>query len=443
MSRLNVRIQGKKVGALEGPDPYVFAYDPDAPSSPAVSLTMPVRLQSWTESALHPIFQMNLPEGAMLIAVRQAIAKIARTDDLSLLKILGGYQIGRNRFTSPESEPLPETSSETLPAPSAGIPAANVKASGTDPNRAAIPSSVKANDIENLIPSASSPAPSELESILKYPDTEELFRDLMARFLLRSGISGVQPKVLIDLRDRATFRSSSYVVKSWGDDYPQLAANEYFCMIAAGRSGLPTPEFHLSEDGRLFVMKRFDIGDDGKDLGFEDLCVLQGVGADRKYDSTYERVARSIGQFVSPQRRAGAQETFFKSLVLSTVLRNGDAHLKNYGVIYEDETGGDIRLSPIYDIVTTAAYIPRDIPALSLGGSKKWWSGDAMRKFGAAHCGLAQGAIREIFDAVTGAVGQTRTDVRQYAEDRPGFRDVAEKMVAAWEMGLATLFRKE
>ena len=232
-------------------------------------------------------------------------------------------------------------------------------------------------------------------------------------------------------------------MKSWGDDYPQLAANEYFCMIAAGRSGLPTPEFHLSEDGRLFVMKRFDIGDDGKDLGFEDLCVLQGVGADRKYDSTYERVARSIGQFVSPQRRAGAQETFFKSLVLSTVLRNGDAHLKNYGVIYEDETGGDIRLSPIYDIVTTAAYIPRDIPALSLGGSKKWWSGDAMRKFGAAHCGLSQGAIREIFDAVTGAVGQTRTDVRQYAEDRPGFRDVAEKMVAAWEMGLATLFRKE
>jgi len=90
MSRLNVRIQGKKVGALEGPEPYVFAYDPDAPSSPAVSLTMPVRLQSWTERALHPIFQMNLPEGAMLIAVRQAIAKIARTDDLSLLKILGG-----------------------------------------------------------------------------------------------------------------------------------------------------------------------------------------------------------------------------------------------------------------------------------------------------------------------------------------------------------------
>ena len=61
----------------------LFAIHPDTPSSLTVSLTMPVRLQSWTDRALHPIFQMNLPEGAMLIAIRQAIAKIARTDDLS------------------------------------------------------------------------------------------------------------------------------------------------------------------------------------------------------------------------------------------------------------------------------------------------------------------------------------------------------------------------
>ena len=174
MTRLKVWIDGKTVGALEGPDPPVFAYYPDIPSPLAVSLTMPVRLQSWTDRALHPIFQMNLPEGAMLIAIRQAIAKIARTDDLSLLQILGGYQIGRNRFTSPGEKPQPL-----------------------------------------------SPSPELLDDILKYPDTEDLFRDLMGRFLLRSGVSGVQPKVLIDARDRATFRSSSYVVKSWGNDFPQ------------------------------------------------------------------------------------------------------------------------------------------------------------------------------------------------------------------------------
>jgi serine/threonine-protein kinase HipA len=407
MSRLNVWIEGKQVGALEGPDPYVFAYHPDIPSSLAVSLTMPVRLQSWTDRALHPIFQMNLPEGAMLIAVRQAIAKIARTDDLSLLRILGGYQIGRNRFTPPDEE---------------------------------LPSSTA--------------SPELLDDILKYPDTEELFRDLIGRFLLRSGVSGVQPKVLIDARDRATFRSSSYVVKSWGADFPQLAANEYFCMTAARRAGLPTPEFHLSDDGRLFVMERFDIAENRgaasqfppeknrgavplfSDLGFEDMCVLQGLGADEKYNSTYERVARAIDRYVSPQHRDEAMKTFFKSLVLSVAVRNGDAHLKNYGILYGNPTEGDIRLAPIYDVVTTMAYIPRDIPALSLGGAKKWWGARALHKFGVAHCGLSQGVIREIFDQVTGAVGDTRADVRRYSSDCPAFRETAEKMLPAWETGL-------
>ncbi len=394
MESLKVWIDAGAVGDLEGPDPFVFGYRRGTDASLAVSLTMPVRLQSWTDRVLHPIFQMNLPEGAMLIAVRQAIAKIARTDDLSLLKILGGYQIGRNRFTATDAE---------LPSPA---------------------------------------SPESLEEILRYPDTEELFRDLMRRYLLRSGVSGAQPKVLLEARDRATFRSAAYVVKSWGADYPQLAANEYCCMTAAARSGLPTPEFRLSDDGRLFVMKRFDTDPEGKDLGFEDMCVLQGIGADRKYDGTCERVARSIDRYVSARHRADAKGIFFQSLVLSVAVRNGDAHLKNYGVLYGDPTGDDIRLAPIYDVVTTAAYIPRDIPALSLGGSKKWWSAAALRKFGAEYCGLSQGRIREILEAVTGAVGDTRADIRRYAKDHPEFRETAEGMLAAWEAGLGGLGEK-
>ncbi|MBU2054846.1 MAG: type II toxin-antitoxin system HipA family toxin [Proteobacteria bacterium] len=394
MESLKVWMDARTVGDLEGPDPFVFGYRQGVDASLAVSLTMPVRLQSWTDRALHPIFQMNLPEGAMLIAIRQAIAKIARTDDLSLLRILGGYQIGRNRFTPPDEE---------LPSPS---------------------------------------PPESLEDILKYPDTEELFYDLMKRYLLRSGVSGVQPKVLLDARDRATFRSCAYVVKSWGADHPQLAANEYFCMTAAIRSGLPAPEFHLSDDGRLFIMKRFDIDPAGKDLGFEDMCVLQGIGADRKYDGTCERVARAIERYVSAGHRAAAKEIFFQSLVLSVAVRNGDAHLKNYGVVYGDPLGNNIRLAPIYDVVTTAAYIPRDIPALSLGGSKKWWSVGALRKFGISHCGLSQGRIREILDAVTGAVGDARAQIRRYAEDHPDFRETAAGMLAAWEAGLTGLEEK-
>lgn len=392
-SRLKVWIENTPVGNLEGPDPYVFAYRPDLAASLSVSLTMPVRLQSWTDPrALHPIFQMNLPEGAMLIAVRQAIAKIARTDDLSLLQILGGYHTGRNRFTSADQKP-------------------------TQP----------------------SATPEALDDILKYPDTEELFHDLMDRYLLQSGISGVQPKVMINTRDRTTLRSSSYIVKSWGGDYPNLAANEYFCMTAVKRSGLPTPEFYLSEDGRLFVMKRFDLTEEGGNLGFEDMCVLQGTGTDGKYDSTCERVVKSINSYISPQHRGEAKEIFFQSILLSVALRNGDGHLKNYGVIYDDPMGNNIRLAPIYDVVTTTAYIPRDIPALSLGGSKKWWSKATLRAFGVSHCGLSKSKIEKTFNAVTFAVTETMSDIRRYADEHPEFRNIAAKMEIEWGKGLETL----
>ena len=72
------------------------------PSAEAqVSLTMPVRLESWVSRDLHPIFQMNLPEGALLEAIRRAIAKVVGEDDLSILRVTGGNQVGRNRLSLP------------------------------------------------------------------------------------------------------------------------------------------------------------------------------------------------------------------------------------------------------------------------------------------------------------------------------------------------------
>lgn len=68
---------------------HVFAYDPSAPDAAQVSLTMPVRLESWVSRELHPAFQMNLPEGALLEAIRRAVAKLAGEDDLTILRVSG------------------------------------------------------------------------------------------------------------------------------------------------------------------------------------------------------------------------------------------------------------------------------------------------------------------------------------------------------------------
>lgn len=384
---------GARAGLLarEKAHGYVFAYAPEAPAESRVSLTMPVRLESWLSRDLHPVFQMNLPEGALLEAIRRAIAKVIGEDDLAILRVTGGNQVGRNRFSLPE---------ENHPG------------------------------IEET--------PESLEELLTYPDARELFQELVARYALRSGISGVQPKVLLDATRRGTLASSGYIVKAEGADFPHLCVNEFLCMTAAQRAGIPVPEFFLSEAGGLFVMRRFDVSPDGAPLGFEDLCSLQALGTAQKYRGSYERAARTLGDFVSGEHLLAAREQFFATLVLSVMVRNGDAHLKNFGVLYASP-GAPARLAPAYDVVTTTAYLRNDVPALTLEGTKKWWPRRALERFGRVHLSLPVGTIRETFQRAADAVAGTRGLIREHIARHFGFRETGEAMLAEWEEGLAEL----
>jgi serine/threonine-protein kinase HipA len=210
-------------------------------------------------------------------------------------------------------------------------------------------------------------------------------------------------------------------------------------MTAAKRAGLPVPEFHLSGNGGLFVMKRFDLDAGGNSQGFEDMCSLQALGTAQKYGSTYERVARTIKDYVSGGSLQAAREQFFSSLVLSCMIRNGDAHLKNFGVLYE-RPGQPVCLAPVYDMVTTVAYIPKDVPALSLTGTKKWWSRKVLEKFAVSHLVLPVGKIGQIFEEIADGVNDTQVMVSAYVEEHPEFHDVGSRMLAAWNEGVtATL----
>jgi serine/threonine-protein kinase HipA len=186
-------------------------------------------------------------------------------------------------------------------------------------------------------------------------------------------------------------------------------------------------------------MKRFDLDAGGYSLGFEDMCSLQALGTAQKYGSTYERVARSIKDFVTGEFLQTAREQFFAALVLSCMIRNGDAHLKNFGVLYE-RPGRPVRLAPVYDMVTTVAYLPRDVPALSLAGTKKWWPRKVLEKYAVSHLALSVGKTAQIFAEVADGVNDTRGILSAYVEEHPEFRDVGSLMLAAWNEGVtATL----
>jgi serine/threonine-protein kinase HipA len=383
-----------------------FAYLPGAPARRAVSVSMPVRLPSWdTPFGLAPIFEMNLPEGALRERLRLAFAKATGTfDDFNLLTIVGRSQVGRIRYTD-EKDQLDEN-----------VPFQSV------------------------------------DEILASRRDGDLFRYLLDKFAAFSGISGVQPKVLVrDEKDFAplpdappklspSYRGATHIVKFWEpNEFPQLAANEYFCLQVAERCGLDVPRYRLAQDGMALVVDRFDLRPDGTYRGFEDFCVLNARRTDEKYRGSYESsVMKRFQQFANSPDLLADLEKLFTLIALNCALRNGDAHLKNFGIVYDDVLG-HARLAPVYDLVTTAIYLPKDSLALTLNGTTQWPSNEALRRLGETRMSGTPAKVRRILERISDALSQTEIDLRSYIKEHAEFKDVGERMLQEWEKGRHSL----
>lgn len=394
--------RGAGLLGTKGPRGTAFAYSAGAEAADAVSITMPIRLASWdSDFGLAPIFEMNLPEGALRERLRMAFAKATGTfDDLDLLAIVGRSQVGRLRYTDEHAT------------------------------------------LDQAVPFQS------VDELLASRRDGNLFQYLLDRFAAYSGVSGVQPKLLIrddaawglqpEAVERTSIQGATHIVKFWEEPYPQLAANEFFCLKAAERCGLPVPRHRMSEDGRALVIDRFDLRADGRYRGFEDFCVLNARGTADKYRGSYETaVLKRFRDFASPDQVAAGSETIFRMIALNAALRNGDAHLKNFGIVYDDIAGG-VALAPAYDIVTTTAYIPADQMALTLDGSTRWPSARQLLAFGTTRQIGSPAALKAMLGAIAEAASETMRDVRQHMRANPAFAEIGTRMLSAWEDGIRT-----
>jgi|SRR5579863_1753885 len=374
---------------------FYFGYNEQATSADAVSLSMPITKEQYISeyNRLHPIFDMNLPEGALRERLRKVFSKLVpQFDDLTLLGIIGRSGIGRLRFVLPN---------------------------------------------ENLVD-----VPSQnINELIMHDGAEGLFESLLDQYAIYSGISGAQPKVMIrddeaiNVLDRVTYRGATHIVKAWNkDEYPELAANEYFCMRAALHAKLTVPEFNLSKNGKFFIMKRFDI-ENGIYLGFEDFCVLNGKTSDQKYEGSYENITKRIKVFVSPEQVKPALEDFFKTLVLSCVIKNGDAHLKNFGVLYNNAESC-VKFSPVYDLVSTTPYYREDILALTLYGTKRWPNAKTLSEFARTFCDITDARVKELMIDVETGVLIAMKELNHYIEKNKSFKDIGTLMIAQWKQGL-------
>lgn len=379
---LNITTPQGMAGELSKGSQFSFAYA-SAQASSEVSLVMPYDPTPAVSNVLHPIFDMNVPEGFLADQIKRRMAKHMQVDEMRLLSIIGGNQIGRLSYENPVEASAP----------------------------------VKAQV--------------GLQEILSADASQGVF-DFLVETYFESGISGVQPKVLVPDLDkltgsRKTMLSSDLIVKSGADEYAHLAQNEFLCLEAARLAGMQTPRFWLSERGDLFVMERFDLTESGR-LGFEDMAVLLGLNKDPhdnyKYSQSYETLAAVINEVCRQGDVLRELERFYSSVCLSVMVRNGDAHLKNFGVLYTHPGALEtVQLAPVFDVTTTTVYenynpksgqslVDRTL-AIKMNKAKAYPDRQQLIEFGRKHCAVANpGAIIErISDAMSEALSEHKVHI--------------------------------
>ena len=270
-------------------------------------------------------------------------------------------------------------------------------------------------------------------------DSKDTFGKLLEMFLNKNAISGVQPKTLAILKDKETLHTKEYIIKTWGDEYSNLAENEYFCLNACKKAGIKIANIKLSKNKRFLLVENF-IFDGDEVLGFEEILSLMDKNRVNKYDGSYEQVAKIIYRF-STNKKESLQE-YFKVVVMNFLLKNGDAHLKNFGLLFKSDFS-KIYLSPAYDIVNTTSYIFKDKPALMMNGKKVWWAKDELVKFGVKNCLLTKKEANTFYDECIEALKETIDDICDYMKSNPDFTVVGTRMCDSFKLSLENKMIKE
>ena len=407
--KLSTYVLGREVAVLESVGDFksVLTYLPETAAEDFVSLTMPVRTESWVwNDQLPPVFQMNLPEGYLLQVLQEQFGPHIGASPLALLSVVGRNMVGRIQ----------------------------VAAAGAQLDEPA--------------------APIEVADLLQGDNSEEAFAELVRQHAT-SGVSGVLPKFLDAQKEtrqqatgadrqfgqhqKATLLTRRHIIKGSSGRLPFAALNEYLCMQVLEKV-LPSAKTEVSLDGNALVVYRFDVNDEGQPLwGMEDFCALLGLRPVQKYETTWERIARAVRDHVPGSRKYETFQRLTAILLLTYALRNADCHAKNVALLYTSRA--DVHLSPAYDFLTTSVYAgyQHNPPGISFGGKKTWTPGKNLSKFIAGTFGVSLREQSEMVERISDAVADTVPAVRDKMAELSQFRDTGKRMLQAWQEGVNSL----
>ncbi|MDP1698915.1 MAG: type II toxin-antitoxin system HipA family toxin [Xanthomonadaceae bacterium] len=398
---LCVHVLGREVATLEalGDFKSAMTYRDGVASEDFVSLTMHVRRTPYLwDDVLHPIFQMNLPEGYLLQVLQEQFGPHIGASPMALLAVIGRNMIGRVQV-APAGAKLDEPAK-----------------------------------------------PVDVAGLLQGDNSEAAFTELV-RAHATSGVSGVVPKFLdsdaqmnqTGAHTKTTLLTHRYIIKGSSRLLPFAALNEHLCMQVA-RQVMPAAMTEVSQDGQALVVHRFDVDETGAHhWGMEDFCVLLGLRPAAKYETTWERIATAVRDHVPVTTRPVVFRQMATLLLLTYALRNADCHAKNVALRYSQRD--DVHLAPAYDMITTAAYpaYANNPPGIALMGRKTWAPGKSLQTFITATFGLPPRDQADIVDQISTAIAEVAPQVRQMMVEHPAFAEIGKRMLFSWREGIAGL----
>jgi len=364
---LGVTAFNEPVGVLNHIGHFQFTYLEDAIHN--VSLRMDRKKQTqYNSGAVHRVFTQHLPEGYVRRFIHEKLERYADVNDMYFLALQGDKGIGNLGYVSPD---MPIIHSERM----------------------------------------------SLDEVLHWSGKENLFASLLEKYYLNGIASGVQPKVLLEL-DHGPYIQQRFIVKSYDSEYAHLPINEYVCMKAAQAMGLDVPDVWLSEDGERFIIDRFDVKSDGTKLAVEDFTTL----LDReKYVGSYESVLKLVSVATNAEEQLSK---IYSYIVFNCLIGNGDAHLKNFSLLY-DSVNPTPELSPLYDVTNTMIYPTLDNRlALKLGGTKEPADRQRLLKLAEPYYIDANAIIDKTADGIRDYLQQSTTHKRM-----PNLKDTIMKTV--------------
>lgn len=199
-------------------------------------------------------------------------------------------------------------------------------------------------------------------------------------------LAGAQPKTALYQRGTGEWgvptgrMPTNRILKPPALGLDDLAYNEHFCLILARELGMPAAVSRVRHFGDevAIVVERYDREEmDGilVRVHQEDMCQAFGLPPTRKYEvdggptvsSVYELLRESS---TNPEEDC---QRFFDAIALSWLIAATDAHGKNYSLLHAP--GPQLRLAPLYDIITILPYPQlsheKSKLAMSVGGERQ------------------------------------------------------------------------